>query len=185
MLSQIILSIFLGLIPEVLYFTLFITYCKNIKEKRIRLFLFISLAYVLCMFIQKYKIFYYVLFIALIYWIMKIVYKEKTQIIDVFVISLAMIYVCLLSMLSYPLVNNNYINYYILYLIDRILLFIPFIFKSKLNKIYLIYCKLWNRNDEEIRPIKSITLRNISLIVINIFIFILNIATLRCIYLFA
>ena len=78
MLSQIILSIFLGLIPEVLYFTLFITYTKNIKEKRIKLFLFISLAYVLCMFIQKYKIFYYVLFIALIYWIMKIVYKEKT-----------------------------------------------------------------------------------------------------------
>ena len=78
MLSQIILSIFLGLIPEVLYFTLFITYCKNIKEKRIKLFLFIALAYILCMFIQRYKIFYYVLFITLIYWIMKLLYKKKT-----------------------------------------------------------------------------------------------------------
>ena len=184
MIAQLVLSIFLGLIPEVLYFTLFITYCKNIKEKRIRLFLFISLAYVLCMFIQKYKIFYYVLFLVLIYWIMKIVYKEKTQIIDVFVISLGSIYLSLLSIILYPIVNNSYINYYILYLINRILLFIPFIFKQKLNKFYLVYCKLWNRNDYDKRPIKSITLRNISLIVINIFIFILNIATLSCVYLF-
>lgn len=179
MIAQLVLSIFLGLVPEVLYFTLFITYCKNIKEKRIRLFLFISLAYVLCMFIQKYKIFYYVLFIALIYWIMKIVYKEKTQIIDVFVIAISFTYLYLLSYILFLFVNDNLSNYYLLYILDRIFLFIPFIFYMNFNRLYKIYCKLWNRNDDEKRLIKSITLRNISLIIMNISIFILNIAIIN------
>lgn len=174
MIAQLVLSIFLGLIPEVLYFTLFITYCKNIKEKRIRLFLFISLAYVLCMFIQKYKIFYYVLFIALIYWIMKIVYKEKTQIIDVFVISISLIYITLISYFCFNFLNDDLSNYYLLMFIARVILYLPFLFKKYFNIIYKKYCKLWNRNAEEIRPIKSITLRNISLITINIAIFFMN-----------
>lgn len=175
MIAQLVLSIFLGLIPEVLYFTLFITYCKNIKEKRIRLFLFISLAYVLCMFIQKYKIFYYVLFIALIYWIMKIVYKEKTQIIDVFVISLGSIYMTILSYLCFCFLKEDLSNYYLLMLLARIFLYLPFIFRKYFNFIYRKYYKLWNRNDNEKRPIKSITLRNISLITINIAIFFMNV----------
>lgn len=181
MIAQLALSIFLGLIPEVLYFTLFITYCKNIKEKRIRLFLFISLAYVLCMFIQKYKIFYYVLFIALIYWIMKIVYKEKTQIIDVFVISLGSLYLTLLSCISLTLFNKDLSNYYFIMIISRILLYLPFIFHKYFYILYRKYCKFWNRNDNEKRPIKSITLRNISLILLNCLIFIINITTIKII----
>ena len=181
MIAQLVLSIFLGLIPEVLYFTLFITYCKNIKEKRIRLFLFISLAYVLCMFIQKYKIFYYVLFIALIYWIMKIVYKEKTQIIDVFVISLGLSYVCLISFICSRFLNDNLNKYHLMLTINRIILFLPFIFKHKFNKYYKIYCLLWNRNDNVKRPIKSLTLRNISLMLFNSLIFLINLATINII----
>lgn len=175
MLLQIIISIFLCLIPEVLYFTLFITYTKNIKEKRIKLFLLISLAYILCMFIQRYKIFYYILFIVLIYLIMKVLYRKKTQIIDVFVVSIGLIYITLLSYFCYCFLNEDLSNYYFLMLIDRIILFLPFIFKKYFNKIYKEYCRLWNRNDNEERPIKSITLRNISLVTINIAIFLMNI----------
>ena len=174
MLIQILISILLGLIPEVLYFTLFIAYCKNIKEKRIKLFLFISLAYILCMFIQKYKIFYYILFIALIYIIIKLLYKNKTQIIDIFVLSIGLIYISLLSYFCYCFLDTNLSNYYILMLIDRIFLYIPFIFKNFFNKIYNKYYRLWNRNDYIKGPIKSITLRNISLITINIAIFFMN-----------
>ena len=85
-------GIILGLLPEVLYFTLFITYTKNIKEKRIKLFLLIGVAYFGCMLIQQYKTIYYILFIALVYIILKILYKSKTQIIDIFVFSLSTIY---------------------------------------------------------------------------------------------
>lgn len=174
MILQLVLSIFLGLIPEVLYFTLFITYCKNIKEKRIRLFFLVALAYVLCMFIQKYKIFYYILLIVLIYWIMKVLYRKRTQIIDIFVISISSIYMTLLSYLCFCFLKEDLSNYYLLMLLDRIFLFLPFIFKKYFSIIYKKYCKLWNRNDEEKRPIKSITLRNMSLITINIAIFLMN-----------
>ena len=174
MLLQIIISIFLGLIPEVLYFTLFITYTKNIKEKRIKLFLLISLAYILCMFIQRYKIFYYVLFIVLIYLIMKVLYRKKTQIIDIFVISIGSIYLTIISYLGFCFFNDDLSNYYLLMFIARIFLFLLFIFRKYFNIIYKKYCKLWNRNDNKKRPIKSLTLRNISLITINIAIFLMN-----------
>lgn len=176
-----LVSILFGLIPEVLYFTLFITYTKNIKEKRIKLFLLISIAYFLCMLVQQYNVIYYILLIALVYIILKILYKNKTQIIDIFVFSLSTIYLTLLACISLMLFTDDLSNYYILYFIARILLFVPFIFKNKFNVLYKKYCKLWNRNDKEKRPIKSITLRNISLIVINVTIFILNVATISII----
>ena len=79
------------------------------------------------------------------------------------------------------LLKEDTSNYYYLYVIDRFLLFMPFIFKNKFNVIYKKYCNLWNRNDKEKRPIKSITLRNISLILLNSFIFIANITIINII----
>ena len=173
-----VISVFLGLIPEVLYFTLFLINTKNIKEKKIKLFLLIAVVYVLCIMISRFKIIYYISFIVLIYLILKILYKKNIQIIDIFVISLSFCYVCLISFITSRFINNNYIVYYIMYCINRILLFIPFIFKNKFNILYKKYCSLWNRNYDKKQPIKSITLRNISLFILNSFIFLLNIATI-------
>lgn len=172
---QIILSILLGLIPEVLFLTLFITYTKNLKEKRLLLFTFFSISYIISMFIQKYKIVFYILFIVLMYLSLKIIYKKKVQIIDIFVITIPFDWITILSYLCFLFFKKDLSNYYMLYIIDRLFLFIPFIFSKYYHKIYLKYCKLWNRNDKEKRPIKSITLRNISLIMVNIAIFLMNI----------
>lgn len=174
MLMQLLMSIILGLLPEVLYFTLFLIYTKNIKEKRLRLGILIAVAYVLCMFIQQYKVIYYILFIALVYLILKLLYKNKAQITDVFAFSICFIYISLVSYFGYIFFEDDLSNYYIMYIIARILLFIPFIFRNKFNIIYKKYYSLWNRNDTIKRPIKSITLRNISLITINIAIFLMN-----------
>lgn len=170
-----VLSVLLGLIPEVLYFTLFISYTKNIKEKRVKLFLLISVAYFLCMLIQQYKLMYYMLLIVLMYFIAKILYRRKVQIIDFFVFSISAIYLTILSYICFLFLKKDLSNYYFLYFIDRVILYLPFIFKNKFNIIYKKYCKLWNRNDNEKRTIKSITLRNISLIIINIAIILMNI----------
>lgn len=176
-----ILSILLGLIPEVLYFTLFITYTKNIKEKRIKLFLLIGIAYFLCILIQQLQILFYLVLIFAIYLSLKILYKRKTQIIDIFIISVAYFWVIILSFFLIFLVKKDLSNYMIIYFIERFLLFTPFVFKNKFNIIYKKYCSLWNRNDKEKRPIKSITLRNISLILLNSFIFFINIAIINII----
>ena len=58
------IGIILGLIPEVLYFTLFLVYTKHIKEKRIKLFLLIALAYTLTIFIKQYILLYYLAFMS-------------------------------------------------------------------------------------------------------------------------
>ena len=171
-----LVSILLGMIPEVLYFTLFLIYTKNLKEKKIRLAILIGIIYIFCILLTEYKIIYYVVFITLIYFILKILYKNKTQIIDIFIISLSFFYIELLSLLIY--LPKNIVQYYIILILNRILLFIPFIFKSKFNILYKKYCSLWNRNYDKKQPIKSITLRNISLIGINCIIFIANIICL-------
>lgn len=171
------ISIFLGMLPEIIYFTLFLIYTKDLKEKKIKLGLLIALVYVLCFTISLYKILYYTAFIFLVYLILKLLYKKKTQIIDIFTFSISIAYLTILSLLVY--IPQNIEQYYICLAINRVLLFIPFIFKNKFNIIYKKYCSLWNRNYETKQPIKSITLRNISLIGINCVIFAMNII---CIY---
>lgn len=173
-----IVSLFLGMIPETIYFTLFLIYTKNIKEKKLKLFILINIAYLLSIFIQEYKVVYYILFIVLIYLILKLLYKEKTQIIDIFVFSVAFIYVCLIGFITSRFINNNYVIYYVMFVINRILLFAIFLFKNKFNILYKKYCSLWNRSYTEKKSMKSITLRNLSLVILNSFIFLLNIATI-------
>lgn len=178
---RLFLSLLLGMLPEVLYFTLFIINVKSIKEKKFRLFFLVAIAYCLCLFIQKWQVLYYIALIVIMYIIMKLLYKEKTQIIDIFIVSLMCLWTTFLSFIMLLLLKDDYSNYWTLYTFDRILLYAPFVFKSKFNVIYKKYCKLWNRNDNEIRPIKSITLRNISLILLNCFIFFMNITLINMI----
>lgn len=178
MIMQLLISILLGLIPEVLYFTMFLISTKDLKDKKIRLGILISIVYALCMFVQRYESLYYIVFVALVYIILKVLYRTKAQIIDVFVISISSIYVTILAIAALVLLKYTTVNYYFLMFINRIFLFTPFIFKGKFNIFYKKYCKLWNRNDNEIRPIKSITLRNISLISLNLLIVIINISCL-------
>lgn len=166
-----LVSILFGLIPEVLYFTLFITYTKNIKEKRIKLFLLIVIAYFICITILQYQVLCDITLIITMYLILKLLYKNKTQIIDIFIITISYFWLLLLSFLLMNFANKDLSNYMFLYFIQRILMFSIFIFKNKFNNIYKKYCKLWNRNDNEKRIIKSITLRNLSLILLNVFIF--------------
>lgn len=178
MMINFLIGLVFGMLPEVIYFTTFIVNTKNIKEKKAILFILISLEYILLVMVSRFKTVYYLGFIFLTYLILKILYKKKTQIIDIFVFSISTIYLSLIGFVCSLPVNNNYAIYYFMYIVNRILLFTPFIFKRKFNILYKKYCSLWNRNYDKKQPIKSITLRNISLIILNSFIFLLNIATI-------
>lgn len=177
----ILLTIFVGMLPEILYLTKFMEYCKRITEHRIKFFIFMTLAYILCILISQYKTLYYLVFIFLAYFIMKIIYKEKVQIIDIFVFSICLMYLTLISFICAYFIKDDLSNYYTMLIINRVTLIIPFIFKDKFYILYDKYKKMWNRNDKEKRPIKSITLRNTSLILLNSFIFIINLAVISII----
>ena len=135
----------------------------------------------MCMLLQRFMIIYYLLFIICAYIILKLLYGNKTQIIDIFISAVSYLWLSILSLILMNFVNKDFSNYYTILLIQKALLFMPFIFRNKFNIVYKKYCKLWNRNDNEKRPIKSITLRNISLILLNSFIFLLNIAIINII----
>ena len=174
MLTYLLWTIFVGMLPEIIYFTKFMEYTKNIKEHRIKFFLLMTLTYILCVLVSQYKILYYVAFIFISYLVMKLIYKNKTQIIDIFVFSVAFMYVGLNGLIWSLFIKEDMFNYYLILIMNRFTLMLPFIMKNKFNVLYNKYKSLWNRNDKIKRPIKSITLRNISIICLNIFIFIAN-----------
>lgn len=175
---NIIISILFGMIPEVTYFTLFLIYTKDLKEKKVLLWFLIAIDYILCIMIIRHKVLYYIAFIFFIYLILKLLYKKKAQITDIFIFGISTIYLSLISFICSLFVGENYTIYYIMSAINRILLFVPFIFRKYFNILYKKYYSLWNRKYDKKQPIKSITLRNISLISFNIFIFICNIVCL-------
>ena len=167
-----VISLFLGLLPEVLYFSIYLKYIKNLKiDKNFTKMLFmLSLGYILLIMICRYQILFYVAYIVWSYITLKIIYKS--EITDIFMYSVGFAYLMLVAYIFYKLLYSQYVIYYI---VDRIFLFVPlFLLKNKLNKFYLYYKSLWNRSNES-KKIKSLTLRNISLVFINAMIFILNI----------
>ena len=159
-------SLFCGMFPDVLYFTLFIIYTKKLKEKRLLLFSLLAVGYILLIMICRYEFIFYITYIVYGYLILKLLYKS--HIIDLFLFATAFSYLMLLSFL---LVNIIPI-YSVAFIIDRILLFVPFLFRSKFNSIYLKYIKIWNRHKHN--KIKSLTVRNTSVLFINILIFTIN-----------
>ena len=179
MLTYLLWTIFVGMLPEIIFFTKFMEYTKNIKEHRVKFFLLITLVYVLCILVSQYKILYYVAFIFICYLVMKLIYKEKAQIIDIFAFSTAFMYVALNGLIWSFFIKEDMSNYYLILIMNRFTLMLPFILRNKFNVLYGKYKSLWNRNDKIKRPVKSITLRNISLICLNIFIFLLNLAIIN------
>lgn len=165
-----IISISLGLIPEVAYFTLFFIKLKEIKNKRFLLSICMIINYLILIMLNNYVLINYIIFTTLFFIILKLLYKEKVNIVDLFFIVYSEIYLSLISYVCFRFVKEDFSNYYFMLVVNKILLIVPFLFFKHIKIFYNKYCKFWNRNNNEHRPIKSITLRNISLIILNSFI---------------
>lgn len=161
---NVILSLILGAGLDSLYYFLYIVKIKNIKTKKFMLYLGIFLGYVLLFMILRYNLYLYLVFYLYIYLMLKIFYKSK--VIDFFLLIFIDFYVLLVSIACFYLIKN----YAIALIINKIVIFIPLIFKDKLKQFYDLNYKMWNRDDKKKTPIKSLTLRNIFLMVFNIFI---------------
>lgn len=171
------LDIIIGQIPEAIFFSLFMIYAKGIKKKRIVFTIlmiaeYLSLKYVAHL---NYTIWFQIIYTFMSYLILKILYKEKAQIIDIFIFIESLI-ILLIFTIPFLVLNNFINNIYLCCLLSKITLFIFFfIIRNKLFKINTGYYKLWNRDDSKKRKIKSLTLRNISIVAFNILFYITNI----------
>lgn len=162
-----IMNIVFGLIPEFLYYFLFISKIKQLDKKNI--IWFFILTFINCFLAVlriNHNFIMYVMFDIAEYLILKVLYRDKTCITDFFLLLSIEIYLLVISGLCYFLIPN----YMIAYVINRIIIFAPLIFINKIRYFYKKYRQMWNRNDSKKNPIKSITLRNTSIVIMDILI---------------
>ena len=165
------LELFLGQIPEALFCALFIIFAKGLKEKRL-LFIFIMIAeYLLLINALAYSSWFHLGYIVLTFLSLKVLYKEKSQITDTFLLVIAYIIIILISA-PCVLIANNVI---LANSIAKALLFaIIIIFNNKLKWFQNLYKKLWNRPKESTK-MKSVTFRSLNVVLFNLTFVVINI----------
>lgn len=174
------LEILLGQIPEAIFFALFMIYAKELKEKRILFTVLMIIEYLLLKYSFPYNWLFHIGYIILTFLTLKVLYKEKCQITDIFMQIISYIIMSIFSLICLPII---YQNYNIAMVINRIMLIIfIIIFHNKLYKIRNIYKRLWNRNNKEKYIIKSTTFRCINLVIFNIFFYIINLLMIYVVY---
>lgn len=171
------LELFLGQIPEAIYFALFMIYAKNLKTKRFLFIILMILEYILLKSFLHYTMWFQVLYTFITYVILKVLYKERAQITDIFTFmigSLILILVCALAYFPIYWIKPNFILSAIL--VKIILFIVLFSINHRFYKIQSLYKKFWNRNDKVKKKMKSITFRCINLIIFNLMFYLINIA---------
>lgn len=170
-----LLNMLLGQIPEAIYFSLFMIYTKQLKEKRLLYIVLMIIEYILLIQIFPFNVWFQILYTFISFLILKLLYKEKSQVIDIFTFSIASIVLIFTSAVMYLISHNTYHNTYISSLLHKIILFIfLFVFKNKLYNIQKLYKKIWNRNFNKTYKIKTTTFRALNVVAFNIMFFIIN-----------
>lgn len=175
MVMNFIISLLLGMLPEVLYITAMTSYLEGIKAKRIRLLLLNSLGYIALIMICRFELLFYIAYIIYLYWVLKLNFK-------VHITSFFMISVVFSSIAWVSFICSFWSNYYVGYVISRVMLVILYLCRDSFYILYRRYKACWNRNNRH--KIKSITLRNCSLLFVNSMIVIFNIFSITCTLLF-
>lgn len=178
------LQLLLGQIPEAIFFALFMIYAKGLKEKRFSFTLLMVVEYVLLLNIFPYNFKFHISFMILTYLLLKMFYKEKCQITDIFILAIGYVFIAICSILSFIVIAITLKNTMIASIICKIIMFVVlFVFNDKFYNITKFYKKLWNRNDKIKKKIKTTTFRAINIVVFNILFAFLNLCMIYAIYL--
>lgn len=162
-------------LAEPIYFSLFLIIGKNIKEKRLLLTCIMIIQYLLLMQIFPFNIWFQLIYTFMSFVNLKVLYKEKAQVTDIFLFAFASILVVIISIISYAIINFIIKDYYIALIFNRILMFLfLYLCRNSIKSKYKEFCSLWNRHNNP-KKIRSLTLRNISIIAFNLMFWLLNI----------
>lgn len=167
-----ILQLLLGQVLEAIFVALFMIFVKNLKSKRLLFVAIIIVEYLLLMSVFTYNWMFHILFVVITFIVLKVLYKEKAQVTDVFIFALSYIFIIISSVICYVISSKSVI---IGCIINRLLLFIPLlILNYKLTCIQNIYKKYWNRNDQVKKKMKSVTFRSLNVVIFNLLFSIIN-----------
>lgn len=166
--------LFLEKICEAIYFSLFLIYGKKLKNKRLLLTVIMIGEYLLLKHFISYNVLFQVCYTFMSFINLKVLYKEKAQVTDIFLFTTASLLLILISVLSYGIIYFTIKEYIVALILSRIIMFLFLVIvKDKINNIYKHFYKLWNRHNKP-NKIKSLTLRNISIIIFNLMFWIIN-----------
>lgn len=166
-------NILFALLPEAIYFTLFLIYTKGYKTKKFLLFTLLFIGYVVLKLAFPLNIHCQVGFLIYTPVILKLLYKDKFHISDAFVLVYASWLIILETLLILP-IHIFFNDYLLAFIFSKALMFLVlFLLKNKLNKIYRWIIPQWNRNYEKPNKIKAITIRQVCVISFNVMIFVL------------
>ena len=169
------IELVLGQLPEAIYFALFMIYAKNLQNKKLLFSLTVITEYFILKYLFKYNIWFHVSYTFMLYAILKVYYKEKAQITDIFTFMIGSLILMIITIPVYFIINIIYPNILLVALFSRLILFtLLFKLNYKLYKIQNLYKKFWNRNDKYKKKIKSVTFRCWNLVVFNFMFYVLS-----------
>lgn len=159
---------------EPVYFSLFLIYGKDLKHKRLLLTLIMVFEYISLKEFIKFNVWFQFIYTFMTFVNLKVLYKEKAQITDIFLFAVASIVLIVISAIVFLVGRQLFESFYIAIFINRLLLFsFVLLFKDRIHSCYRKFCSLWNRHNSP-KVIKSLTLRNISVIVFNLMFYTIN-----------
>jgi len=159
---------------EPIYFSLFLIYGKNLKSKRILFTIIMMFEFVMLTDIIEFNVLFQFLYTFMTFINLKVLYKEKAQITDIFLFAAASLILIAISAICFIIISITFKNIYIALILKTILMFLfIYIFKGNINKTYQKFYKYWNRHNNP-KVMKSLTLRNISIIIFNVMFWIIN-----------
>lgn len=163
-----IILLLLEKVCEAVYFSLFLIIGKNIKNKRLLLIGIMIFEYLALKHFIHFNVWFQLVYTFMSFVNLKVLYREKAQVTDIFLFMVASVILILLSVFTYMTALYTYKDYFISLVLNRLLLFgIILIFKNFIREKYKSFCSLWNRHNKP-NKIRSLTLRNISIIVFNL-----------------
>lgn len=154
-------------------------YAKRLEDKKLLFTVLLTIEYVLIMEVVRYNVWAHVLVISMTYILLKLLYKEKSQITDIFTFGIASLVLILICIPTYLLVWKTIGIYAVFIAFSRLLMLLFIVvFKNKLYNIQKLYKKLWNRNDKEPKKIKSTTFRALNIVIFNFMFYFINLCIL-------
>lgn len=175
-----LLEIFLGQIPEAIFLALFMIFAKALQKKRVLYVAIIIFEYLILKYSFHYSWYFHIGLTIATFLTLKVLYKEKSQITDVFILLIAYIVLVITSAFCFIICQKEVV---IATILNRVIIFgLLFCFRNKLYNLQKLYKKLWNRSDEP-KVIKSTTFRSLNVVIFNAMFVIFNVGMIYALYL--
>lgn len=131
---------------EPIYFSLFLIIGKDLKNRRILFTVLMILEYLLLKNFFHFNVAFQFSYTFMTFLILKVIYKEKAQITDIFLFGVASIILIIICMFTYLTALVTYKNYFISLIINRVLIFtFLYVFRKQIRNCYIKFYSLWNR----------------------------------------